>query len=311
MLTAHVVTLDNSKTIEKCLKSLASFCGRVVVADIGSSDETIRICKDFGAEVKKVESKGDMSDIRNSLISDGMNFYIKPWEFVLRGAEFLRNFNGTGYVYVLEGGVVSKQIRIWKNGAFINPVFEHISHEADAGVFPSVIVNSMGRPDTRIKDEEACRSWANRRPTNPDPYYYLACCMMSQNRMSEFVGFAEKYLSMEYKHGESRLMMNYYMAIAEASLSKFEKAYRRIIGCLSSMPCMAEFWCLAGDMIQKTGDYKKALHMYENAIIIGSRRNSQDLMPIEVSKYDLYPKMMIERCSKALSGSVSVGRLSK
>lgn len=311
MLTAHVVTLDNSKTIERCLKSLASFCGRVVVGDMGSTDETVVISKCFGAEVKKVESKGDMSSIRNSLTSDGMNLYIEPWEFVLHGNEFLRNFDGTGYVYVLEGGVVSKQIRLWKNSVFLNPVFEHVSHTTDAGVFPSVIVNSMGRPNTRNRDEEACRSWANRNPTNPDPYYYLACCMMSQNRMSEFMGFAEKYFSMEYKYGESRLMMNYYMAIAEASVGKFEKAYRRIIGCLSSMPCMAEFWCMTGDIIQKAGDYRKALHMYENAIIIGSRRNSQDLMPIEVSKYDLYPNMMIERCRKALSGSVSVGRLSK
>ena len=49
-LSATVITLNEEKNIEKCLKSL-SFVDEIVVVDSGSSDRTVELAKKYGAKV--------------------------------------------------------------------------------------------------------------------------------------------------------------------------------------------------------------------------------------------------------------------
>lgn len=50
-LTAIVLTMNEDKNIEKCIKSIADFAERIIVIDSGSSDKTIEIAENLGAEV--------------------------------------------------------------------------------------------------------------------------------------------------------------------------------------------------------------------------------------------------------------------
>lgn len=298
MITVQVVTKNNRGTIERCLESAFSVGGRVVVADLGSDDGTEKVCVARGAEVRRVSFGGDMSALRNSLLSEGRNLYLEPWEFFSRGDRLVGGLGGNASFYVVQGGFVSKQVRLWGSGRFRNPIFEYVECDAHS-VCPGVVVSSSGEPDRRREATAACRSWAERSPTSSEPYYYLACSLLAEGKADEFMGTANHYLSMDPGGGDSYLLMNYYMARVEASKGMTSDASRRVLGCLAARPTFAEFWCLLGDLFFMRGKYEKALHMYENARIIGRKRSSSDSLPVEISKYGSYPRAMEARCREA------------
>ena len=56
-LTATIITKNEASHIKECLESL-SFVDEIVVLDSGSSDETVRICREYGALVLETDWPG-------------------------------------------------------------------------------------------------------------------------------------------------------------------------------------------------------------------------------------------------------------
>ena len=54
-VTAIVLTLNEEKNIESCIRSVAGRCKRVVIVDSGSTDRTLEIAKSLGADVLQNE----------------------------------------------------------------------------------------------------------------------------------------------------------------------------------------------------------------------------------------------------------------
>ncbi|HLO44037.1 MAG TPA: glycosyltransferase family 2 protein [Leadbetterella sp.] len=50
-ITAIILTFNEEKHIERCIKSLKPICDRICVVDSFSTDKTLEICKELGAEV--------------------------------------------------------------------------------------------------------------------------------------------------------------------------------------------------------------------------------------------------------------------
>ena len=50
-VTAIILTKDEERNIERCLRSVERFAARRVVVDSGSLDRTVEIARDLGAEV--------------------------------------------------------------------------------------------------------------------------------------------------------------------------------------------------------------------------------------------------------------------
>lgn len=294
MLTIQILTKNNEKTIAKTLDSLGGLDARIVVGDLGSNDSTAKICSERGAEVIKIKWEEDYSKARNSLMSEGINMYLEPWEVLASGHERMSETSGNNRVYVISGNVVSKEIRIWKDLKFRNPVYESIEDET-ADCTPEVVIASIGpRPDRREENSLINERWIRSNPTSPDPYYYMAMSRLSERRYEDFFMFSRQHLAMSKKFTESTLMLNYYMAQVELHVGDIKSAANNLVGCLSLRPEMSEFWCLLGDILYKSGQYKKARHMYENATIIGKRRRNDDVFPIEIAKYRDYPRKMIK-----------------
>jgi len=305
VLTLQILTRNNASTREKCLESVRPLESRIYGSDMGSDDSTREICKSFGAEVTETQFRGNLSDIRNEMVAEGANFYLEPWEILARGHEELAAFGGNAAVYVVASGVVSKQVRLWRDGRFTNPVFEHVDVRAE--VRPDIVVVANGQhPDERRRNTEACRRWADSKPTSPEPHYYLACSRLAEGDIDGFLIAYTKHMSLKREGDESSLLMDYYFARAKASKGAFEEASRKALKCIAAAPSFAEFWCLMGDMLFSRGKYQKARHMYENARIAGRMRPSDDLFPVELSKYGEYPREMERRCLEAEKASVLV-----
>lgn len=83
-LSAVVTTFNSAATLKRCLQSLA-FADELVVADSGSTDETLAICADAGARVVQVPFTGYRNKKR-----DAVALARHPWVLLLDSDEWLK-----------------------------------------------------------------------------------------------------------------------------------------------------------------------------------------------------------------------------
>ncbi len=57
-ISAVIITKDEARNIEECLRSLAPVCDDIVVLDTGSTDSTCELAKQCGARVESIEWRG-------------------------------------------------------------------------------------------------------------------------------------------------------------------------------------------------------------------------------------------------------------
>lgn len=318
-ITIHILVKNHESSILDCLQSLASLDATLLIGNIGSEDDTIKICRQFTNNIKRLYLNDDLSKIRNEMIelsTTKWNFYIEPWEVFLSGAE---EINSIVYnpiecfsVNVLQSDVLTKQARIWHKEtgvSFKNPVFETLN---TSGKSLPIYIKSNVRSDTIEK--ELLENWNKKSPFNLETIYYTACSFFKDKNWNSFLNYSESYLHQEKVQKHSYFMMLYYRAMVFCYMKKdFENAIKSIIPCIAKKPTSSEFWCLLADIYYATRDYNKAKIFYENAIILGSRRLIEDDYPMEISKYKEYPEKMIAACdaikqsSKIYSGKVHLG----
>ena len=78
-LTAIVLTKDEEKNLPDCLSSLRGFASRVVVVDSGSTDRTVDVAREYGADVLVHPFRGYAHQFNWGLDNAGINT-----EWVLR-----------------------------------------------------------------------------------------------------------------------------------------------------------------------------------------------------------------------------------
>lgn len=69
MISAVLVNFNEAEKLEKCLKSLSPFADEIVVLDLGSKDESLAICKKYGAKVFDHEFVPFVEKVRNYAVS--------------------------------------------------------------------------------------------------------------------------------------------------------------------------------------------------------------------------------------------------
>ena len=69
MISASIVCFNESEKLEKCLRSLSDFADEIVMVDLGSSDESREIAKNFGAVVLRHQFVPYVEMVRNFAIS--------------------------------------------------------------------------------------------------------------------------------------------------------------------------------------------------------------------------------------------------
>ena len=297
MLNVHILTKNNSKTIAQTLESVLPLKPNVIVGDMGSTDRTVDICDNYGAQIVMLDDR-DKAEARNRIIEDhggDLNLMLEPWEILAQGHSNIAE----GFVKILNNQTLSKEARVWKQGRFINPVYEILenpcSNETD------VLLYVVGSRDHE-EDLKRVDLWIEKEPRLSSPYYYKACSLMSLGRYDEFIKCAEHFLFLDSK-SMSAVMCRYYLAmIYLIHKRQYKPVLQNLNLCLCARPLMAEFWCLMGDvyyhLLKRFAD---AIEFYENAMLLGKRRLANDKWPMDISKYNQYPKKMIESCEKIIS----------
>jgi len=291
MVTIQILTKNNEKTIRKTLESIDGL-GKIVIGDLGSSDSTLEICRSFGIEIVKLDWKNNYSAVRNELLREGLNFQLEPWETLVAGKELIGNLTTDRRVMVIENKIMTKELRIWHDKKFENPVFEIISGKAE--LENRIVLLSNQRPDRREENVLIAENWINKNPTSSEAYYYISCAYLSARKYEEFLKFSEKYLAMDDNSGPAGSVIRYYKSIVEFHLGKIDSASSNALCCLAWHPTFAELWCLLGDMYYSRAKYRKSKWMYRNALSMGKKRLQDDDYPVEITKYKEYPEFMIK-----------------
>jgi hypothetical protein len=301
MLTIQILVKNNENTIRKTLESIKDLKANILVADLGCDDKTLNICSEYECEIIEIKEKNDYSKIRNSLSSEGCNFYINPWEHLVQGHEIINGLKNSTNIYVFQNEIISKELRIWKQEKFKNPIYETIINK-NADFSPEIIISSKDSPNNNDYKLSMVEKWMKERPVDIEPYYYLSCCYLSNRNYEKFLFYANEYCLRENKTNSSLIMMKYYMAQVKLHTNKVKEAAELALTCLSYYPSLAEFWCLLGDIYYKQKKWEKSKCFYENAMIIGSQRKNDDL-PIEINKYKKYPEKIIENINNIKNNS--------
>jgi len=304
VITVHLITKNNADVIEKTLASLAPL-DQILVGDLGSADATTKICQRYGATVVHLDFDGDYSAVRNQLAEHSeteWNFYLNPGETLVSGHHLLKEKRGGNayYAQVFQGKMISKEVRLWREVVFENPVFEGIFDES--GSVLDIIIYS---PGNEVSEEtvDLVMEWKEHNPSVPEVHYYESCIWLSKQDYKKYLACAEKYLFCK-KTGISSAMTTYYSGLVRLySTGKVDEAIRAAVTCLAVKPLMAEFWCLLGDAYYKIADYERAREFYDNAILLGNKRPMTDLWPIDIRKYGEHPSTMIKSCTQMLGNT--------
>jgi glycosyltransferase involved in cell wall biosynthesis len=299
MITVQILTKNNESSVSKTLDSLKPLFAEIIVADLDSKDNTVSICKKHGAKVFSAKLHYDYSEIRNLIANSSKTKWqlmIHPWEVLGSTQQILDHLNSeeNGRLMVLKDDVLTKELRLWIKGTaqFKNPVYESL--EPGKGKLLDVMIasetnNGLG------KTQEILTYWKDRNPLSSDPDYYLACTYLVHKKYDDFLRLADHYLFLKNTSHESATMIKYYISMVNCYIKRNPfKSVTNIMECIADYPTMAEFWCMLGDIYLHMKEFGRAKCFYENAIIMGSQRNPDDYMPMELSKYEEYPQKMLK-----------------
>jgi hypothetical protein len=309
-LTIAFLLKNNQETIPALIASIKGK-GVLLGGDIGSTDSTSEICKKNGVILKSVLSSS-LSESKNKLlqfVDTPWVMFIEPWERLLSDMPKLNEMDKRSYsVQVIENGVINKPIRLWHTSRklfFFNPIHE-IIEDVNAEFLDIILYSGHGK---LVEDEyKIITDWRREKPMSSTPIYYESFNHLSSGRYDDFLNCANSYFFME-KKGIAYIMMKYYVASVFLYVKQDQKkAMENLVPCLVANPLMAEFWCLLGDILYKSKQYERAIEIYTNAKIIGTRRLKSDPWPMHIDKYCDHPDKMIESCKSILAETMYVAR---
>ncbi len=308
MISIQILIENDEKHISRLLDSIGSIDAEVIIANVGSKDNTVEICKSRGYDVLSFVRESDLSKVRNTLTdmaANKLNLFIEPWE-VLTNPLVISDLKSkvTYNADVFKSGIITKEARLWDkelNIKFKSPVFEYLDTETDTD--SGILIYSDGEfrnNHKRILD------WKKSCPTKQEPIYYEAISYLQRREWDNFANTAKKYLFETNVATESTLIIKYYYSTILCHVKKdATQAIKNILECILIKPCIAEFWCLLGDIYYYLlKDYTKSKQFYLNAIELGKHRLNGEVYPMEISKYKSYPTKMIENCSKLLANNL-------
>lgn len=232
--------------------------------------------------------------------------YLKDNETILQFNEDLHNlFVNPKEIYgfqVLQEDVMLKEARLWNKKVnkvvFKNPIFEKPNIEPTKIIDIILYQYKLNDPSIANKLDH----WRKIAPLSVDAAYYKAFSALANRNFIEFKRIMAQYLFNATRNDMPSVMARYYLALVQGVVeNNANEAIKNVIICLAENPLMAEFWCLLGDIYTKAEKFQEAIEFYGNAIILGSRRLNLDFWPMHISKYEAYPKEMIDKCKQAIS----------
>lgn len=304
-LTVQLIIRNNKSSITQTIQSIRPLKPNIIVADVGSDDGTTDLCRRMGCQVVWFEPGTGHDEIRNALTARSNTEWqmcLQPWEVLTQGYKNVASTKAPCQTaMVVQDSTINHEARIWKKSAnlqFRNPVYEHLDAKGERS---PVCLYSAGGHDY-VYNLSMVQAWKSRQPTARDPHYYHAITLLALKQYDSFMNASEHYMFMDQRPTTSSILNRYYYAIVQViHKQKARPAFQNLNLCIAARPLMAEFWCLTGDIYYHLyNKFAAAKEFYENALLLGSRKLADDDWPMDISKYDEYPRKMMGSCDSIM-----------
>ena len=294
MITFQIL-YQGDKNLEETIDSIGDY--PIVIGNLSSNQVH------FPDNCKVINVTGRRDEIRNRLTAlseTEWQFYLNPGETLSSSGNLEISGKAKRVYVVYDKLLISKETRIWRKGQlFSNPLCEILLAEDEP---INIFVAGCEGNDCL----EGLLNWKKECPNLADVDYYLALQYLMRKEYELFLKHA-RYFVFKSNAMLSVILINYYMAQVYLHVyKKPQDALSYISPCLVERPLMAEFWCLVGDCFYKSGILDRAKAFFQLAIRFGRERKTDDEYPMEVNKYEEYPRKMIELCQEVTRVSTEI-----
>jgi glycosyltransferase involved in cell wall biosynthesis len=315
-LSINIIVRDEEQYLPRLLRSIEGLRAQeLVVVDTGSTDRTVEIAREAGARVISFPWNDSFADARNVALShstqDWVCWFDADDELAVGGVDLVRSLavSGTPVNYhhfrLSYGLTMSAQLRFWKRSTgntwwpFLH---ERIWPNGPVQHHPEIVVHHYDderRPAKIQRNIELLTKAIEREPINQYWRFYQMVTLAVAGRHSEALEQALVYLNLTNdadEHVGPRNYARYLVAWCSLRLEPREpkKAMELCLQGVAVSPCVAEFWCLMGDIYLYYNRPFDAYQCYDVALLVGHWNWSRFWLT-DVSKYDQYPRDMKEK----------------
>jgi glycosyltransferase involved in cell wall biosynthesis len=210
MISAVILTKNESKDIKKCLDSV-KWCDETIVLDDNSSDKTLEIAKKYNARIFNTALKGNFSKQRNLGLSKALN----EWVLFLDADEVLSD----SLIYEISNAVESGNKRMEGfNGFFIKRVDFMWGKELKHGETGNKYFLRLGRKDLGLWKGAVHEKWVVKGKTGKllHPIYHYP-----HENLEEFIKKINYYTDLRAEELKSKKVKVNFLSILSYPLGKF------------------------------------------------------------------------------------------
>lgn len=202
----HLLTRNEQHILPYSLRHYATFCERIFVHDMGSTDGTLEIAKSFGATIRNWDTGGKFDDNLNTRIKNECWLGIDAdWVMVLDADEiiyFPKGWMNTLDSYDRQSLAVARPHGFeMLHDTWPNPkgqIYDEAKFGAKLDDYSKPVLFAPGRIE-RIRFSTGAHSLdeikvvGNAAPENLNQYSYPLCCLLHYHQIGPAEQIAERY----------------------------------------------------------------------------------------------------------------------
>lgn len=307
-LSLCMIVKNEEQFLRQCLESVKEIVDDIVIVDTGSTDGTLEIAEEYGANIQHFEWNGSFSDARN----EALKYATSDWVLILDADETvspdslhnirelmavpqtqltgfqlkIRNFNQMDNdVDVVE----HYTLRLFPNTPLLH--FTGVIHEQVQPVDPDVVFDRLASPDVLLlhygytgqimterdkqhRNLELIERSIKEEPDSPFHYFNLALTLRVTHRDEEALEAFKKAVELAEKleHMPTYMSANYsYMASIYISMDNYTEAEELCKNAPEMCHSNPDFWVNYGTIYNGLGQYDKAIEMFKKAMAMRSK----------------------------------------
>ncbi|MDR6999286.1 glycosyltransferase [Neobacillus niacini] len=296
VISMCMIVKNEADCLPRCLKSVKDIVDEIIIVDTGSTDETVQVAKNFGAQVILIPWKGDFSHARNA----GLNRARGTWILFLDADEeldaddleqlricaehqefeafFLQIHNHSGETINSPTATVNPIIRMFRNRPeyrFRGCIHEQIvssilDRQPDAALhISSVKIHHYGYAGTVVADKDKIRrnlqlleKALGEHPNDPFHHYNIGVEFMRMNDWLSALGHLHESLSLAPPETSYIHLLYKYITRCHFHLGNNPEAIEACDQGITMFPDYTDLYHLKGTVLLASNREQEAKEMY-------------------------------------------------